>query len=452
MSLRIRRGTDTQRTGIVFDAGELIYTTNTKRIFVGDGVTSGGTDPVKPLAGNGLIYNDITTKLDVSLATFSSDSLTEGANNKYFTNQRAQDAFGALVANGTFSGVTVQYDSVAHALNITVAGDYDAVVMDTNPQLGGNLSLNNHNIGGIGNISIAGNITANAGGTTVNTTITVAVNSGGTSSSSFTVASGTGILTNATFLSPPSNVTGQTLTVTGVVGNVVSFTPAVSFTPNMILPYSVSFTNVTGGGGSGGNITATTITATTGLGANLSLNGYNLTGTGTVSLNVTSNFQTRALYDGVSSKGYYSTTVNRGSFSSPTAVNAGDELGGLIVKGYSNSSTSAIAGIISFIVDPTAVIAGGNYIKSIVAIAAATDTSQDISNTFTLDSAGVATSNAFVASKYTQLAVYANDAARTSAIPTPAKGMMVFMSSGTLPAVTNKAVIYNGSAWAVMPG
>jgi len=363
MSLRLRRGTEAQRASIVFDAGELIYTSDTKRLYVGDGITSGGTAPEQNIVGNGLSYNTSTKHIDVSLATFATDALTEGANNKYFTNQRAQDAFGALVANGTFSGVTVQYDSVAHALNITVAGDYDAVVMDTNPQLGGNLSLNNHNIGGTGNISITGNISASG-----------------------------------------------------------------------------------------------TITATTGLGANLPLNGYNLTGsgnittTGTVSLNVTSNFQTRALYDGVSSKGYYSTTVNRGSFSSPTAVNAGDELGGLIVKGYSNSSTSAIAGIISFVVDPTAVIAGGNYIKSIVAIAAATDTSQDISNAFTLDSAGVATSNAFVASKYTQLAVYANDAARTSAIPTPAKGMMVFMSSGTLPAVTNKAVIYNGSAWAVMPG
>ena len=163
MSLRIRRGTDAQRTSIVFDAGELIYTTDTKRLYVGDGITSGGTAPEQNIVGNGLSYNTSTKHIDVSLATFSSDSLTEGSNNRYFTNQRAQDAFGALVANGTFSGVTVQYDSVAHALNITVAGDYDAVVMDTNPQLGGNLSLNSHNIGGTGNISITGNITATGG-------------------------------------------------------------------------------------------------------------------------------------------------------------------------------------------------------------------------------------------------------------------------------------------------
>jgi Major tropism determinant N-terminal domain len=181
MSLRIRRGTDTQRTSIVFDAGELIYTTDTKRLFVGDGITSGGTDPVQNLAGNGLSYNQSTKHLDVVLTPFTTDGLTEGSNNKYFTNQRAQDAFGALVANGTFSGVTVQYDSVNHALNITVAGDYDAVVNDTNPQLGGNLSLNGHNIGGTGNISITGNITANSGTVTAGTfngTLNGGVNTG----------------------------------------------------------------------------------------------------------------------------------------------------------------------------------------------------------------------------------------------------------------------------------
>jgi hypothetical protein len=51
-----------------------------------------------------------------------------------------------------------------------------------------------------------------------------------------------------------------------------------------------------------------------------------------------------------------------------------------------------------------------------------------------------------------QLASYASDAARSTAIPTPAAGMMVFMAAGTSPAVTNKAVIYNGTAWALLPG
>jgi hypothetical protein len=48
---------------------------------------------------------------------------------------------------------------------------------------------------------------------------------------------------------------------------------------------------------------------------------------------------------------------------------------------------------------------------------------------------------------YLQLPVYADDAARLAAIPTPAKGMMVFMTTGTVPTATNNSVIYNGSAW-----
>ena len=168
MSLRIRRGTEAQRSSIVFDAGEVIYTTDTKRLYVGDGVTSGGTDPAQNLAGNGLNYNSSTKHFDVVLTPFTTDGLAEGSNNKYFTTQRSQDAFGALVANGTFSGVTVQYDSVNHALNISVAADYDAVQNDPAPKLGGNLNLNGYNITGTtGAISISGAIT---GGTISATT------------------------------------------------------------------------------------------------------------------------------------------------------------------------------------------------------------------------------------------------------------------------------------------
>lgn len=41
--IKARRGTDTQRKQVIFDQGELIYTTDTQRFYVGDGVTVGGT-------------------------------------------------------------------------------------------------------------------------------------------------------------------------------------------------------------------------------------------------------------------------------------------------------------------------------------------------------------------------------------------------------------------------
>ena len=40
--IKVRRGTDDQRKKVIFDQGELAYTTDTKRLFVGNGVLSGG--------------------------------------------------------------------------------------------------------------------------------------------------------------------------------------------------------------------------------------------------------------------------------------------------------------------------------------------------------------------------------------------------------------------------
>ena len=42
MALQIRRGTDAQRQAITPAAGELIFTTDTKKLFVGDNSTVGG--------------------------------------------------------------------------------------------------------------------------------------------------------------------------------------------------------------------------------------------------------------------------------------------------------------------------------------------------------------------------------------------------------------------------
>lgn len=42
MALQLRRGTDAERKLVTFAVGELIYTTDTKKVFVGDGTTLGG--------------------------------------------------------------------------------------------------------------------------------------------------------------------------------------------------------------------------------------------------------------------------------------------------------------------------------------------------------------------------------------------------------------------------
>ena len=43
VKLKVRRGTDSQRQDIVLDQGEVGYTLDSKRLFVGDGATYGGT-------------------------------------------------------------------------------------------------------------------------------------------------------------------------------------------------------------------------------------------------------------------------------------------------------------------------------------------------------------------------------------------------------------------------
>ncbi len=42
VKLKLRRGTDAQRESVVLEQGELGYTTDSKRVFVGDGFLSGG--------------------------------------------------------------------------------------------------------------------------------------------------------------------------------------------------------------------------------------------------------------------------------------------------------------------------------------------------------------------------------------------------------------------------
>ena len=199
MSLRIRRGTEAQRTGVVFDSGELVVTTDEFRLFVGDGITQGGRNIAQNLAGSGITYNPTTGKLDVSGLSITTDDVPEGDFNKYFSNELAQDAVADALVNGTHQGITFIYNtpqdtgnridatvslSLDNLTDVVITGtptngqvlkynatahvweagaDVDttgitAVVDDTTPELGGDLVLGSHDIIGIGNLDITGDI------------------------------------------------------------------------------------------------------------------------------------------------------------------------------------------------------------------------------------------------------------------------------------------------------
>lgn len=116
MSLRIRRGTEAQRPGATFDLGEIVWTTDTNKLYVGDGINLGGKNILATSAGAGLIWNATTQRLDF---------------------------------NGSGTGII-------------------SVQADANPALGGNLNLNNRNITGTGNVTITGTLSVTGLGTNLN--------------------------------------------------------------------------------------------------------------------------------------------------------------------------------------------------------------------------------------------------------------------------------------------
>jgi hypothetical protein len=116
MALKLRRGLSTTRTSNTFAEGELVYTTDTKLLYVGDGVTPGGT-LVTGSGGGGVEINGIT------------DNTSEG--------------------------------TVVMTLGDTL------ITLDAAVALGGDLDITNYQIDGDGDINITGDITAGGVGTGV---------------------------------------------------------------------------------------------------------------------------------------------------------------------------------------------------------------------------------------------------------------------------------------------
>jgi hypothetical protein len=156
MALQIRRGSNSDRTANSFIpvSGELVYTLDTKELYVGDGTTVGGTRVAPVRSVNGLTGT-------VALTT---DDITAGTTNKYYVASQAKlDVSTALIAgNATNTGITFSFNSNTGVISAVVANSSAIanVQADANPALGGNLSLNSRDINGTGNINITGNIIA----------------------------------------------------------------------------------------------------------------------------------------------------------------------------------------------------------------------------------------------------------------------------------------------------
>jgi len=122
MALRIRRGTDAQRSGVTLEMGEIVWTTDGQQLFVGNGLTQGGTAVIgAQILGYGLAYDSLNKRIEVE--GLSADDLSNGVNNKFFATELAQDAAASLFTTGTHTGITFQYDDNLGKINAVVALD-----------------------------------------------------------------------------------------------------------------------------------------------------------------------------------------------------------------------------------------------------------------------------------------------------------------------------------------
>ena len=126
MALQVRRGTNAERLGITPAAGELIFTTDTKQLYVGDGTTAGG---ITSIAGTiDSLLADTTPQLGGTLDLNNHDITGTGNINITGTIQASGninlgDGVGSDVINigGVMSGDLVPNADATHDLGSTTA-------------------------------------------------------------------------------------------------------------------------------------------------------------------------------------------------------------------------------------------------------------------------------------------------------------------------------------------
>ncbi len=170
MALQIRRGTQAEADAVIFALGELVYTTDTQKIYVGDGITQGGVDIMANMEGAVSSVNS-----QVGVVELDTSNIPEN-NNLYFTDARAVEAVGDDLSRvgATHSGISFVYTGghiIATVDTGSLVGIQD-IVDDTTPQLGGSLDLNSFDINGTGDIDITGGISLTASLTNQDITLT----------------------------------------------------------------------------------------------------------------------------------------------------------------------------------------------------------------------------------------------------------------------------------------
>lgn len=157
MSLKLRRGTNAQRIVITPAEGELIYTTDTKKLYVGDGLTAGGV-AVDTSGGGGILLSDLSIGPENSPSGDGSISYDNTTGIFNYTPPvipvNLTDLNDVSSPAPTTNQVLKFNGSSWSPANDTGITD---IVQDTSPQLGGNLDTNGYNINIPGDMFITSN-------------------------------------------------------------------------------------------------------------------------------------------------------------------------------------------------------------------------------------------------------------------------------------------------------
>jgi hypothetical protein len=422
MPLQIRRGTTAERLTITPLPGELIYDTTTEEIFVGDGVQAGGR---------------ITTGVSI---------------------EDASDAAAALFTSGVHTGIVFDFNDTNNQINASVS--FNTLLE--------NLNLNEFDIVGTGNINIDGQITANVNGSIF------------ADDSILLVDAVSGQLVGPLATSGlASNLDLNGFTITDGLDQDVKINAL--GTGNVVLQSNLNVN-------SNGNIRKTGILniSTSDLVA-IGDNGELIDG----NLYITRNSHSNSFGQGFTFAQHHDTAdaVNfafyrtRGTGAVPLSLQDGDDLADIVFAGHNGSSIVGGASI-SVIVEgpllsgqiPTKFSFGTNSgtnsairaelssqgVWKVNTIQGLTDTlsiagnlSGDVKGSVYADdstrildgTSGRITAPSATLFEFLKLPVYADDTARDSAIPSPEKGMVIFIEVGTLPAATDQMQLHNGTNW-----
>ena len=429
MPLQIRRGTDAERLAMTqpLAQGELLFvsTPGAERLYIGNGSTLGGIQ----ITG--------------------------------YTNADAKDAAAASIAAGTHTGINFSYNTVTDALSATVdLSNYQgilradafkgSVVADDSTMLVDAVA------GTIPAAVVSGTFTGNVVGNTNG------YHTGDVKGSVFADDS-TMLVDAVSGTISATSITGNIFTnlIDSANSSAITFTPAVVFNSDVTVEnqlFANLVGNVTGNiigdiRGNVANSTGTTIidaanSTFNGSSVNIEANGT-ITSTGAVftdipflvfsSVEPTGNLAPVSMFvqnNGGAGTAPFGLTRVRGSIASPTTVVNGDDLGQIANIGFDGTSfipSATITAVVDNVVS-TGVIPSKMEFKTSSAL-------------------GVLATKATIKSTVVEfdvpprLPVVANDTARTALVPTPSTGMMIFMSSGTTPAATNKVQVYDSSAW-----